>query len=185
MSAVAQRAGKASEYRATETLRDGRRITIRAQRAQDREALLAAVARVGDESRYRRFFSPKRAFTEKEIAYYTDLDFEKHVALVAELADGGVIAGAGRYIVSAPGRAEVAFMVGDEYQGLGIGSMLMRHLVGLARAAGLEALEAEVLAENAAMLKVFERAGLALKARREGSVLHLDMGLASSARSTS
>ncbi len=177
---VTQLATDASGYRAAEALRDGRRITIRAQRPQDSEALLEAVARTGDESRYRRFFSPKRSFSEKEIAHYTDVDFERHVALIAELEHAGqpVIAGGGRYFVSAPGRAEVAFMVGDEYQGLGIGSMLMRHLVAIARASGLDTLEAEVLADNAAMLKVFERAGLTLKKRREGSVLHLEMGLA-------
>lgn len=180
MSAMALGASAACEFRAVEALRDGRRITIRAQWPQDREALLEAVARTGEESRYRRFFSPKRSFTEGEIARYTDVDFDRHVALVAELAVDGraVIAGGGRYIVSGPGRAEVAFMVGDEHQGLGIGSRLMRHLVAIARAAGLETLEAEVLADNTAMLKVFERAGLALKTRRDGGVLHLEMGLA-------
>jgi RimJ/RimL family protein N-acetyltransferase len=53
----------------------------------------------------------------------------------------------------------------------------MRHLVACARAAKLETLIAEVLAENKAMLKVFERAGLAVQTRREASVLHLDMRL--------
>jgi len=178
MSRGAQ-AAKALEYRSEETLCDGRRIAIRAQRPQDRDALLAAFARTGEEARYRRFFSSKRELSESEIARYTEIDFSRQVALVAELArDGGtVIAGAGRYVVSGPGRAEVAFMVGDEYQGLGIGSLLMRHLAALARAAGLATLEAEVLADNAAMLKVFERAGLALRTRRDGGVVHLQMSL--------
>jgi RimJ/RimL family protein N-acetyltransferase len=179
MSAVPQPADPASAYRATESLRDGRRITIRATRAEDREALLDAFGRTGDESRYRRFFSPKREFSEKEIAFFLNVDFADHVALVAELEEGGrpVIVGGGRYIVTAPGRAEVAFMVADTHQGLGIGSRLMRHLVAIARSAGLAALVAEVLPGNAAMLKVFERAGLDLQSRREGGVVHLDMGL--------
>jgi GNAT superfamily N-acetyltransferase len=180
MSAVAQCADEASSYRAAETLREGRRITIRALRPDDREAVLEAFGRTGGESRYRRFFSPKQSFTEGEIAFFLNIDFVDHVALVAEVEEDGraVIAGSGRYIVSTPGKAEVAFMVGDAWQGLGIGSLLMRHLVAVARAAGLKALVAEVLAGNAAMLKVFERAGLTVKTRREAGVLHLDMGLA-------
>jgi RimJ/RimL family protein N-acetyltransferase len=180
MSAVPQTAGRTAEYRAAETLRDGRRITIRATRPEDREALLDAFGRTGDESRYRRFFSPKRAFSEAEIAFFLNVDFADHVALAAELEEAGrpVIVGSGRYIVTEPGKAEVAFMVADTHQGLGIGSRLMRHLVAIARAAGLEALVAEVLPGNAAMLKVFERAGLDVKTRREGGVVHLDMGLA-------
>ncbi len=184
MTQGVQRVGETSEYRAVETLRDGRKITIRAQQPQDRDALLEAFQRTGDEARYRRFFSPKRALSDGEIARLTDVDFEKHVALVAELSVGGrgAIAGAGRYIASRPGCAEVAFMVDDGHQGLGIGSLLMRHLVVLARAAGLSALEAEVLADNTAMLKVFERAGLALRTRRDGGVLHLQMALGEARR---
>jgi RimJ/RimL family protein N-acetyltransferase len=187
MSAVPQLADKASAYRTTEALRDGRRITIRATRPEDREALLDAFGRTGDESRYRRFFSPKREFSEKEIAFFLNVDFADHVALVAELDEGGrpVVVGSGRYIVTEPGKAEVAFMVADSHQGLGIGSRLMRHLVAIARTAGLEALVAEVLPGNAAMLKVFERGGLDVKTRREGGVLHLDMGLAPSKGSAS
>jgi RimJ/RimL family protein N-acetyltransferase len=169
-----------SAYLAHEVLRDGRRLRVRALQPQDREAMLEAFGRTGEASRYTRFFSPKRGFTDREIDFFLRVDFTSHVALVAELEEAGrrVIVGGGRYIVERPGSAEVAFMVDDAHQGLGIGSLLMRHLVAIARAAGLDTLEAEVLAGNAAMLKVFERAGLALKTRREGSVLHLEMGLA-------
>lgn len=179
MNQAVQRVSRASEYRVVENLRDGRKITIRAQQPQDRDALLEAFKSTGDEARYRRFFSPKRALSDEEIARLTDVDFDKHVALVAELPEGrrGVIAGAGRYIASRPGRAELAFMVGDGVQGLGIGSLLMRHLAAIARTAGLDTLEAEVLADNTAMLKVFERAGLELRTRRDGTVVHVEMGI--------
>ena len=170
---------EASAYRAVETLRDSRRITVRAIQPHDKDAMLEAFGRVGDESRYRRFFSAKRFLTDREIDFFVDVDFADHVALVAELEENGrqVIIGGGRYVVCAPRSAEVAFMVSDPYQGLGIGSLLMRHLVACARSAGLEMLVAEVLPENSAMLKVFERAGLAVKTRREAGVLHLDMRL--------
>ena len=169
----------AADYRAVEVLRDGRSATIRAFQPQDREAMLDAFARTGDESRYRRFFTSKRSLGEGEIAFFVEVNFQTHVALVAELEEDGrkVIAGGGRYVMSGPRSAEVAFMVTDAHQGLGIGSLLMRHLVVWARSAGLEKLVAEVLPGNSPMLKVFERAGLEVQTRRQSGVLHLDMRL--------
>ena len=182
MRAAARPAGEPSAYRAAEVLRDGRRLTIRALRPEDREAMLEAFGRTGEASRYTRFFSAKRAFSDREIDFFVKVDFTSHVALVAEMKEGGrpVIVGGARYVVSAPGSAEVAFMVDDAHQRLGIGSTLMHHLVACARLAGLQTLVAEVLPGNAAMLKVFERAGLVLKKRREEGVLRLDMRLSPS-----
>jgi GNAT superfamily N-acetyltransferase len=88
-----------------------------------------------------------------------------------------MIAGGARYVVAEPGRAEVALLVLDQYQGQGIGPVLMHHLAGLARAAGLHELYAEVLPENTAMLRVFERCGLAMTTTREPEVTHVTLGL--------
>jgi len=168
----------AAEYLALETLRDGRPVRIRALKPADRALMLAAVDRIGDASLYRRFFSPKHHFTESEIAYYVNVDFVGHVALVAELEEHGrpVIAGGGRYIVSAPGCAEMAFAVDDPHHGLGIGTLLMRHLALIAKAARLHTLKAEVLADNAPMLAVFRRSGLPVTLSRDGGVtlVHMD-----------
>jgi hypothetical protein len=72
-----------ANYSATETLRDGRTVEIRAQRSQDREGMHAANARSSSGSLYRRFFTVRREFSEKEAHYFLDIDFVKHVALVA------------------------------------------------------------------------------------------------------
>jgi RimJ/RimL family protein N-acetyltransferase len=168
-----------SNYSEFETLRDGRRLEVRALRSEDREAMLESVGRMSEQSRYYRFFAPKSAFTEKEIAYFMNVDFANHVALVAVLEEAGrpVIVGGGRYIVLKPGYAEVAFGVDDAHQGLGIASALMRHLVAIARASRLEALQAEVLAKNASMLKVFEKSRLALSTVSDQGVLHVTLRL--------
>jgi GNAT superfamily N-acetyltransferase len=167
----------AASYSATETLRDGRTVEIRAQRSQDREGMQAAIARSSSGSLYRRFFSARREFSEKETDYFLDIDFVNHLALVAVANDAGqpTIVGGGRYVVVRPGRAEVAFAIVDAYQGLGIGTALMRHLAALGREAGLRELIAEVLSENAPMLNVFERSGLAMSTRREGAVVHVTL----------
>jgi RimJ/RimL family protein N-acetyltransferase len=166
-----------ASYSATETLRDGRTVEIRAQRSEDREGMHAAITRFSSESLYRRFFGVRREFSEKETDYFLDIDFVNHVALVVVANDVGpptIVAG-GRYVVVRPGQAEVAFAIIDAYQGLGIGSALMRHLATLGREAGLHEFIAEVLAENAPMLKVFKRSGLAMNTRREGTVMHVTL----------
>jgi GNAT superfamily N-acetyltransferase len=77
-----------------------------------------------------------------------------------------------------PGQAELAFVVVDEYQGRGVGARLLHHLVVLARRAGLRELAADVLAENAPMLRVFERSGLPHSSRSEGrDVVHITLRL--------
>jgi ribosomal protein S18 acetylase RimI-like enzyme len=170
----------ASEYTAVETLRDGRWLEIRAFKPADRAGLLDAVAKLSPQGLQRRFFAPKRAFSEKEIEYFVNVDFVSHVALVAVLEEAGrpVIAAGARYIVTEPGRAEVAFAVDDAHQSLGIATHLMRHLAAIARHAKIAALVAEVLPENAPMLKVFEKSGLAMTVSRGDGVMHVRLDLA-------
>ena len=103
--------------------------------------MLAAVGRFSKQTLYRRFFAPKRSFSEREIEFFLNVDFTNHVALVAVLAEGGqqMIVGGARYVVSHPGCAEVAFAIDDPHQKLGIATHLINHLIKIARAAGLEA----------------------------------------------
>jgi RimJ/RimL family protein N-acetyltransferase len=170
---------EAAKYSAVEVLRDKRRVEIRALRPDDRAELLAAVGRTSDQSLYRRFFAMKGSFTEPEIAFFLNIDFINHVALVAvpEELERPRIIGGGRYIVVQPGRAEVAFVVVDQYQGQGIGSALLRHLATLARGAGISELIAEVLPDNTSMLKVFEKSGFRPSTRRESQVVHVTLRL--------
>ena len=170
---------QARNYSATETLRDGREVEIRALKPEDRAGLLAAVGRTSDQSLYRRFFGFKRGFTDQEVDFYVNVDFVGHVALVAVLQEDGrpVIIGGSRYIVVQPGRAEVAFAVDDAHQGKGIGTALMRHLGAIARNAGLKELVADVLPENTAMLKVLETSGFGIVTRREPDATHVVLQL--------
>ena len=170
---------QARDYSAPETLRDGRTVVVRALRPEDRADLLAAVGRTSDRSLYRRLFAIKRGFTDREVDFYVNVDFVGHVALVAVLAEDGqpVIVGGARYIVVRPGQAEVAFAVDDAHQAQGIGATLMRHLVVLARNAGLCELIATVLPENNAMLKVFDASGLGVTTRREPDATHVVLQL--------
>jgi RimJ/RimL family protein N-acetyltransferase len=168
-----------ADYTAFETLRDGRPIEIRALRPDDGPEMLAAVGRTSTQSLQRRFFAPKKGFSEREMAFFLDIDFESHVALVVEIDEDGhrVIIGGARYIVVRPDQAEIAFMVADAYQAQGIGTILVRHLAALARDAGLKELIAEVLPENVAMLKVLRKFGFLSGSQRVTEVVHLTLQL--------
>ena len=169
-----------ADYTAFETLRDGRPIEIRALRPDDGPGMLAAVGRTSTQSLRRRFFAPKKGFSEREMTFFLNIDYENHVALVVEIDEDGhpVIIAGGRYIVVRPDQAEVAFVVIDAYQAQGIGTLLTRHLAALARNAGLKELIAEVLPENVAMLKVLRTFGFLPGSQRAPQAVHLTLKLA-------
>ena len=168
-----------ASYSAHERLRDGRPVEIRALRPDDEADMLAAIDRTGVESLQRRFFVTKRGFSAKEKAFFMNIDFVNHVALVAVVDECGkpAIVGGGRYVVTGAGVAEVAFVVIDAFQGQGIGALLTRHLTGLARAAGLKELIADVLPGNVAMRKVLGKFGFRTARSMDPQVVHLTLPL--------
>jgi len=170
---------EASRYSAPDHLRDGRPVEIRALRPDDRADMLAAIERTSMKSLQRRFFVPRRSVSELEMAFFLDIDFESHVALVAQINAAGrlAIVGGGRYVIAQLGQAEIAFIVVDAYQGQGIGTILMRHLIILAHDAGLKQLIAEVLPENSAMLKLLKRFSFKIVPGGSPQVVHLALRL--------
>jgi GNAT superfamily N-acetyltransferase len=169
----------ASSYSAIERLRDGGEIVVRALTPGDRGDLLDAVERIGSQSLYRRFFGAKRHFSEEEIAYFLNVDFVDHVALVAVAREQArdIIVGGARYVVVRPATAELAFAVIDRYQGKGIGRALMLHLAILAAGAGMSELIATVLPENLPMLTVFRQSSLNCNMKRNEGVVEVSLAV--------
>jgi RimJ/RimL family protein N-acetyltransferase len=174
---------KIVNYACTEQLRDRRSVVIRAIRPDDKGSLIDALNKVSSQSLYLRLFSGKRNFSDEEMRQITAVDFVNVVALVAVLEKDGVerIVGGGRYIrIGASGNgqsAEVAFLIDDAHQGLGIGSRLFKHLVTIARQSGITQFEAEVLPSNAAMLGLFARSGLPIQKTLTGGSVHVTIQL--------
>jgi len=141
--------------------------------------MLAAVDRMEPQSLQRRFFINKREFSSKEKSFFMNANFVDHVALVAlvEENDGATIVGGSRYVVTEPGMAEVAFVVIDAFQGQGIGTLLARHLIAMARMAGLRTLTAEVLFDNTAMRKVLASCGFLVERSPDPQIVRLTMQL--------
>jgi len=172
----------ARDFRVQEPLRNGLVVEVRAARPEDRERIATAFSKLERETVYLRFFSHRSELSATELARLDNLDFVHDIMLVVTLStqDGEIVIGSGRCIQleAAPIRsAEVAFVVEEDYQGLGIAGRVLKHLVTLARAASIQWLEADVLSENKAMLAVFARSGLPMRKQRAGGVVHVTLDL--------
>jgi acyl-CoA synthetase (NDP forming)/GNAT superfamily N-acetyltransferase len=157
-----------AHWEADVVVADGGTVHLRPIRPSDGEALIAFHAALSARTRYLRYFSAYPRIPERDLVRFTHVDHVNRVAFVALLGDK-VIA-VGRY-ERTPGtdEAEVAFVVADEHQGRGIGSVLLEHLAAAGRERGVKRFNAVVLAENGAMMRVFRDAGYETKR-------HLDHG---------
>ena len=171
------------DFMCADTLRNGLAVTIRHLRADDRERIANAVRQLDRESIYTRLFSYRRELTESGLDRIMKFDPQREVALVVTTGTGKdeIVIGSGRYVVVDPGAAErtaeVAFVVEEDYQRLGIASRLLRHFAQIARDQGIVELEADVLGGNASMLTVFTRSGLPMRKRQESGTVHLALSL--------
>jgi RimJ/RimL family protein N-acetyltransferase len=167
----------------TETVKNGVKVTIRAVRPDDKAAIVEAFGLLEPESIYTRFFQYKKSLSNLELKAATEVDFENVVALVVTTESQGknIIIGSGRYLIINPTSdeqsAEIAFVVEEDYHGLGIAGRILKHLVRIAREKGVCRFEAEVLPKNQAMLKVFSRIGLPMTESRMDGTIHVTLSL--------
>ena len=173
-----------STFQKTATLSDGRLITIRAIRPEDKLMLADAFYALEKESRYTRFFGFKEQISDEELKRATEVDFENVVALVVTASVEGkeIIIAAARYILMTdpsvqPLRAEVAFTVEEDYQGQGLAGRLFEHLTDIARSKGVSSFEAEILPQNRAMLAVFAGRGLPMEKTMVDGLIHVSLSL--------
>ena len=131
---------------------DGGVVHLRPMLPCDADAILAFHARLSERTRYLRYFGPYPHISERDLKRFTVVDHHARVALVAWL--GNEIIAVGRYegrfgpdSTEVEGPAEVAFVVRDDHQSRGLGSILLEHLTAAGRERGVRRFEAEVLAE--------------------------------------
>jgi RimJ/RimL family protein N-acetyltransferase len=173
---------RARDFDETETLRNGVTVRIRAIRPGDKAGIADAFGKLDPESVYTRFFGAKESLSDQELKAATEVDFESVVALVVTIDCGGkeIIIGGGRYAAfDRPGArsAEIAFVVEEDYHGLGIAGRILKHLTRIAREKGVTRFEAEVLPQNKAMLAVFSRSRLPMTQTQAEGVVHVTLSL--------
>jgi RimJ/RimL family protein N-acetyltransferase len=146
-------AGEASEH---VHLGDGLELLLRPLRSDDKRRVAQAFERLSPETRYRRFFAPLQQLSDQDLRYLTEVDHHDHEAIAAVNPENGAIVGVARYVRSDdPSEAEVAVVVGDPWQGHGVGTALLQRLVGRARREGIDHFVALVMSDNTDALEIF------------------------------
>jgi acyl-CoA synthetase (NDP forming)/GNAT superfamily N-acetyltransferase len=157
-------------------LADGSTVEIRPAAGSDFDAVLRMHRAMSPENIYFRFFSLSPAAAEGEANRICRPAAPDHAVLLAWLA--GELVGAASYeATGSSGAAEIAFAVADHAHHRGIATLLLEHLVSAARNSGIRTFTADVLAENAAMLKVFAAAGLRVRRSQADGVTELAFDL--------
>ncbi|WP_424185180.1 GNAT family N-acetyltransferase [Actinokineospora sp. G85] len=163
-------------WEADVVLSDGGTVHLRPILPSDAEVLRAFHGRLSQRTRYLRYFGPYPRIPDRDLRRFSTVDHDRRVAFVALLGDE--IIAVGRYEGMPDGRsAEVAFVVEDDHQGRGLGSILLEHLAAAARECGVGRFEAEVLSDNAQMVRVFRDAGYQVSRAFDEGVLHLEFDI--------
>ena len=159
-------------------LSDGLTVHVRPILPDDGERLVAFHAGLSPDTVYRRFFSAHPRLSDAEVERFTHVDYANRLALVA--LQGEEFMAVARFD-RRPGsdEAEVAFVVGDASQGRGLGTLLLEHLATAARGRGIVGFEADTLAQNSAMLRVFKDAGFEAHRAWQDGVVRVTFPIAS------
>jgi acetyltransferase len=142
------------------SLADGTRVRIRPIRPGDKALLADGLARLSPESARRRFLAAKPRFSAAELRYLTEVDGHDHVALVAVLAsDPGCLVAVARSVRlrEQPDTAEMAVVVGDPWQGLGLGAAVSEALADAVLHTGVRRIAATMLGDNVAARRLLRR----------------------------
>jgi len=167
-----------AEIATRHVFKDDLAVDFRAIKPSDVEDMRRLFYRFSDTSVYYRYFSPIKTMPHAKMQAYVNVDYRQTmsiVGLVREMGEGSIIAEARFVRESEEPVADVAFVVDEKYQGYGIATFMLKMLVRLAKERGLRGFKADVLASNKAMLKVFERSGLAVEARVVEGVYELNL----------
>jgi len=160
-------------------IRDGTQVTLRQVRQTDVAALRAFVQALSPESRYLRFHGTVTDLSEAQWKYLVSADGWNHVAVVAWI--GRRVVGVARYIrlEHPPDAAEVSFVVSDDLQRRGLGSLLRDELLAAAVRAGIRSFRAELMPENRGMRRLLQAPSLRVVSNTGDTVeLSLDQACA-------
>ncbi len=164
------------ELEAEVILPDGTRCHLRPIRPDDAESLVEFHRHLSQRSTYLRFFTVHPTLSAGEVERFTNVDYVDRLALVVETEQSLIAVGRfDRY--GGTSEAEVAFIVADDYQHHGIGSLLLDELARAARSRGIRTFMAETLCENKAMLDVFHHAGFKVSTKIEYGTVWLRFGI--------
>ncbi|MEU4746150.1 GNAT family N-acetyltransferase, partial [Actinosynnema sp. NPDC023658] len=156
-------------------LADGSVVELRELGPADADALLALHRDLPPDDRYLRFFSVSTSASDDFVARLTAPAEHRHVVIGAFA--GGALVGAASCVAVEDATAEVALVVAHDRQSHGVGTLMLEHLISLARGRGVRRFSADVLTANSRMLRVFTDLGLVVESNVDSGVVHVDLGL--------
>ena len=172
------------EYVAPWTLHDGTAVLIRPIRPEDEPLLVEFHHTLSEQSVYQRYFHPfplSERIAHERLTRIAFINYEREMALVAEWRDEAYkphIIGVGRLIKLRGGKeAEFAILISDEYQHQGLGTELLSRLVAIGRREGVKRIIADILPDNAAMIRVSEQVGFTCRYSAEDGVVKAELVL--------
>jgi acyl-CoA hydrolase/RimJ/RimL family protein N-acetyltransferase len=166
------------ELETRKTTRTGLNMLLRPVKLSDEHLLKDFFYSLSNDSRYRRFISMRADMHHDRLQPFVVIDYTKEMVILAALEqeEKELIVGMAQYLIDENTHtAEVAFIVRDEYQGKGIGAVLLSYVTYLAKKSGLLGFTAEVLMENRQMMQLFEKMGFIIEKRTDGGIYELKM----------
>lgn len=164
-----------------DTLRDGSEIFFRPVKPTDEASLSEMLYSLSAESVQKRYMSRTVAFPHKDVQHLANVDYKNNLAIVGVVPGigGEEIVAIGQYFLDPKlGKAEVAFVVQDEWQQKGMGTLLLKFLSDIAKKRNVMSFHAKVLPQNKAMLAVFHNSGYNVKTEFDGEVYTITYDLA-------
>lgn len=167
-----------SQIRETHVLQGGKQVLFRPIKPSDEEQMRRLFYRFSDEAVYSRYFIHVRAMPHARMQEYVNIDWEQTMSVVGivKRENSSRIIAEARYILETDQSfAEIVFVVDEEFQGHGIGTLLFRLLTRLAIERGLKGFSADVFATNTGMIKVFNKGSIKIDSTLESGVYNFIM----------
>jgi acetyltransferase len=164
MGTVNEKSFDPKKYETLWKLRDGRTVLLRPIKPEDEPLWLEMFQSFSDESVHKRFFYMIKDTPHAVRARYCNIDYNKEIAIVAELKDEQrKILGVVRLTIDTDGKSgEIAFIVADPWQGLGLGSKMVEYMIEICKDRGLETIYALTLADNHGAIRLLKKKGFTI-----------------------
>ncbi len=172
-----------NQYESHAVLRDGTEVLIRPIRPEDAEAHYAFISSFSRETSYYRFFSFEKELADEQMTRFTQIDYDREMAIIAVVERGGreLTIGVNRLVYYAHSdEYEFAIVVADEWQQSGIGSILMEKLIAISKDRKLKSIYGLVLSDNYKMLNFVKKFGFQI-AGYEDDMVRIELDLEKSA----
>ncbi|KXB04957.1 hypothetical protein AKJ48_00845 [candidate division MSBL1 archaeon SCGC-AAA261O19] len=153
------------KYIQKKKLKDGREVTIRPIKPEDEVSVLKFFDTFSEETRRRRFFVPMKEVTHEDMIRFTNIDYWREMAIVGALEEEEKIIGLGE-LITEPGEdsGEIAVVMGDPWQGLGLGTKLVESLIEIGKDKHLKKIWGSLQKDNFRMLHICEKLGFQVEA---------------------